>query len=509
MSLPTTKGSRNRGTLAALLLLGALVSTLFVPRAEAVARAITELIDVPPDVAATPEGEQLQNAQTQFRAYLAEREFDEALEQAKSVVELSARIWGGETRQVSQALTNLAIAQSESADHSAAQQNFLSAIETLQAVDGGLVGEGLINPLKGLANTSIAMNDLEGAVPLFERAVHISHVTAGPNNLEQLDSLDSLSRTHFFLGDIRTANRIQDIMYRLQQRRFSADSDQYIDALTRRARWYAMVGDFTEATFAFRRLERTIVKFHGKDDPRLIEPLLELAFVAPRQSTATPGLTPELALKEARRAVHRAVRIARVQSENDPTVLPKTLTAEGDFLLYATATRTARDSYQEAYSITVNNRDLEGLHQELFGEPVPVIRVPIRNVYHVNTTESAMGTYPDRGFVALEFDLNINGRPENIRVLDSVPAGLMDTDVIRKVRRFVFRPGFENGVPTSYQGLTFRHDFRYDERRLTQSEKEYIERIEKSRASRPAPEIDDNMPSNTTLPGQETPAPEI
>ncbi|MEL6367628.1 MAG: TonB family protein [Pseudomonadota bacterium] len=120
-----------------------------------------------------------------------------------------------------------------------------------------------------------------------------------------------------------------------------------------------------------------------------------------------------------------------------------------------------------------------------------------------------MGTYPDRGFVALEFDLNINGRPENIRVLDSVPAGLMDTDVIRKVRRFVFRPGFENGVPTSYQGLTFRHDFRYDERRLTQSEKEYIERIEKSRASRPAPEIDDNMPSNTTLPGQETPAPEI
>lgn len=481
MSHESKKGSRRARPGLGLLCVFALASPMLAPTALGVARAVTELIEIDDQLIATEQGEQLDAAQNAFRANLADREFDSALEQAKRVVELSLQIWGSEHPNFSRALTNLAIAQSEAADFVSAQQNFVAAIESREAVDGHLVGGELINPLNGLANASIAMNDLEGAVPLFERSVHISHVTAGPNNLEQLDTLDSLSRTHFFLGNIRRANKIQDIMYRLQQRRFSADSDQYIDALMRRARWYAQVGDFTEATFAFRRLERNIMKHHGRDDPRLIDPLIELAFVAPRQSTGTPGMTPEIALKEARRAMKRAVRIARVQNENDPAILPSTLVAEADFLLFATATRSARLSYEEAYALTVSNPDLADLHQELFAEPKPVVRTPIRSVYHRDYSESAMGTYPDRGFVELEFDLNVNGRPNNIRVIESFPAGLMDTDVIRRVRRFVYRPGFANGTPVSFQNVQFRHDFRYDERRLTQSEKEFIERNKQAR----------------------------
>ncbi|MEL7310990.1 MAG: hypothetical protein AAFN07_05745, partial [Pseudomonadota bacterium] len=310
----------------------------------------------------------------------------------------------------------------------------------------------------------------------------ISHVTAGPNNLEQLDTLDSLSRTHYFLGDTRTANKIQDIIFRLQQRRFSADSDQYLDALKRRADWYTQIGNFTEAMFAYRRLERTIAKFHGRDDPRLIEPLVALAFVTPRQTQATPGFTPELALKEARRAVHRAVRIAREQSNSDPALLPSTLVAEGDFLLFATATRTARDSYLEAYNLTNDNPDLSDLHQQLFGEPVAVVTQPMRSVYHLNDGGSGTKAYPNRGFVELEYDLTVSGRPDNLRIVDSEPAGLMDAIVVRNVRRFVYRPTFINGTPIRSFGIRFRHEYRYDESRLSDRERKYIERTERARA---------------------------
>ncbi|MEL7025186.1 MAG: hypothetical protein AAGL69_15730 [Pseudomonadota bacterium] len=445
-----------------------------------VARAQIELIEIEPDVAQSEVGAQLEAAQTLYRTQLASGEREGALDQAKLVVELASRIWGGESPEVAKALTNLAIAQTESADFVAAQQNFVAAIQVQEAAGADIVGKELINPLNGLANASIALNDLEAAVPLFERSVHISHVTAGPNNLEQLDTLDSLSRTHYFLGDTRTANKIQDIIFRLQQRRYSADSDQYLDALKRRADWYTKIGNFTEAMFAYRRLERTIAKYHGRDDPRLIEPLVALAFVTPRQTQATPGFTPELALKEARRAVHRAVRIAREQGAGDPSLLPATLVAEGDFLLFATATRTARQSYLEAYNLTVNNPDLKSLHESLFAEPNAVVTQPIRSVYHIN--DSGTRSYPDRGFVELEYDLTVSGRPDNLRIVDSQPAGLMDAIVVRNVRRFVYRPTFVNGTPTRSYGVRYRHEFRYDDSRLSERERKYIERTERARA---------------------------
>lgn len=481
MSHESKKGSRRAKPGLGLLCIFALVSPMLAPSALGVAQAVTELIEIDDQLIATEQGEQLDAAQNAFRANLADREFDAALEQAKRVVELSLQVWGPEHPNFSRALTNLAIAQSQAADFISAQQNFVAAIESREAVDGHLVGEELINPLNGLANASIAINDLEGAVPLFERSVHISHVTAGPNNLEQLDTLDSLSRTHFFLGNIRRANKIQDIMFRLQQRRFSADSDQYIDALMRRARWYAQVGDFTEATFAFRRLERNIMKHHGRDDPRLIDPLIELAFAAPRQSTNTPGMTIEIAIKEARRAIKRAVRIAREHHEDDPTVLPSTLVSEGDFLLFANQVRSASSSYQEAYALTVGNPELASLHQQLFTEPKPIMRTPIRSVYHRDYSESSIGRYRDRGYVEFKFDISINGRPTNIQLVDSHPAGLMDRAVLREVRRSVYRPSFLNGVPTRSEDMQFRHDFRYDEELLTQHEKQFIKRNKQAR----------------------------
>ncbi|MEL7310989.1 MAG: tetratricopeptide repeat protein, partial [Pseudomonadota bacterium] len=168
-----------------------MLAWVLAPQVEAeVARAVTELIEIEPEVAETEVGEELAAAQTLFRAQLSGGEYEAALDQAKRVVELTARIWGGESPQVAKALTNLAIAQSETADFVAAQQNFVAAIQVQEAAGTDIVGKELINPLNGLANASIALNDLEAAVPLFERSVHISHVTAGPNNLEQLDTLD-------------------------------------------------------------------------------------------------------------------------------------------------------------------------------------------------------------------------------------------------------------------------------------------------------------------------------
>ncbi|MEL6870843.1 MAG: tetratricopeptide repeat protein, partial [Pseudomonadota bacterium] len=296
------------------------------------AAAVPEVIELTDDERAGPAGAALDHEQTKFRSLLSEGEYDAALESAKLAVALTSQVWGTESNQLGQALTNLAIAQTEVNNFPAAQQNFEAAIRVYEQAERSLVSSELINPLRGLADTQIAMSQYEAAIPLFERAIHISHVTDGPTNLQQIQDMDALSRAHFFSGSAARATSIQEKMYRLQQRKFSANSEGYAEALDRRANWFTEIGDFTQATYTLRRLERVLGETYGRDDPRLIPVLIRLSFVANKQADGPTTLTPEIAEKEARRAINRAVRIARTQAEDNPQLLARTLTQRGDFL---------------------------------------------------------------------------------------------------------------------------------------------------------------------------------
>lgn len=468
-------------------LVGVAIVTLSTICSAFAGRAVPEVIALSEAVKAQPTGEALAKEQDNFRSLFSDGEFDSALESAKQVVALTSEVWGTQSEQLGQALTNLAIAQTEVSNFVAAQQNFEAAIRVHELADRSLVSPSLINPLRGLASTRVALSDFEEAIPLYERAIHVSHVTAGPSNLNQVEDMDALSRAHFFIGEAKEANTIQEKMYRLQQRNFSTNSDGYLTALDRRARWFTEIGDFTQATYTLRRLERVIAQTYGRDDIRLIQPLIRLSFVTSKQDTSSAGLTPEIASKEARRAVNRAVRIARVHEQTDPSLLARTLASRGDFLLTTNAVRTAANSYRESFETIQAHEQIADLADELYAKPKIVAREPIRPVYHTAAGNLPTGSYPNQGFVEVAFDTNSVGRPIRVRITDSNPAGLMDSAVMRGVRRFVYRPQYVNGKPVVAQGLTFRHDFRYDDRRLTQSEKAYIERAEAARAKqRPA-----------------------
>ncbi|MEO0616901.1 MAG: tetratricopeptide repeat protein, partial [Pseudomonadota bacterium] len=282
--------------------------------------------------------------------------------------------------------------------------------------------------------------------------------------------IDGDRRVDFFQGDLDTASDMQDTIFRLRQRRFSEESDQYVDALIQRATWYSRLGDFEEAVQAYRRLERSISKKHGNDSPRLIEPLVALA-------TAAISITElgEPAINEGRRAMARAVRIARDNGEADPERLARTLVKQGDWLSRLNLMRNSRLPYREAWRTMDANPELHALRDELFGSPVPILRVPFRSIYGQRVNEPADAErFPQRGYADVAFDVDSLGRPLNVRIVGGNPPGLMDGHLRRQIRRFRFRPAFQDGQPVLYTGLAYRHPFRYDESRFTDRERDVV-----------------------------------
>ncbi len=449
--------------------------------------AVPEIILLTEAEAATDTGAALARAQTDFRQNLGSDD-EAALVNAKEIVALCVNLWGDTDHRLAQALTNLAIVQAQTGAHAVARDNFRNAIRVHEVAENSIVSPRLINPLRGLASANIALNEMGRAIPLYERAIHISHVNSGPNNLEQIADLAALSQTHYFLTDIDRATSIQNNLYRLQQRRYSRGSDQYVDMVLDRARWYAKIGQVDDARRDYKLVQRLLIEQNGPDAIQLIDPLIEMAFAAPGQrdnSKVFNSVEQNLELiYDGQRAVVRAIGVARANGAERPDVLTNTLTRAGDWMIYAGESRKARLAYQEAWEIADATPSLHLWRDEILARPEPIVRTPIRTIYDKNfkPTANVATAMPDRGFVEVSFSVNAFGKPINVVTTNSEPPGLMESDVVRSVRRFLYRPAIRNGKTVVFDGVSYRHDYRFNQSRLSESDRIYIERVRSQRA---------------------------
>lgn len=431
--------------------------------------AVPEFIELTEADLQTPLGVELAEAQAAFRAGLNE-DPGRTLEIAKDIVALTREAFGGEHDHVSRALTNLAIVQAQNADFETAAENYATVIDTRERASRSILSGELVNPLLGLAGARMSLGDIDGAIPALERAIHICHVNEGPETLSQIEIVDALSRAHFFNGDLDKADELQDVVFRLRARRADDDPEHYLDALDYRARWYSRLHRHREATRFYRRLVRAISDRYGEEDPRLIQPLLSLADVSGMYTDRWGMFFP------GRRALARAVRIARANADASATRLAMTLVDQGDWYTARYMGRYTRAPYQEAWQILNGDPALHHLRDQLFAAPVLILRSRLRPIYGVR--EGASIIRPERftaeGYVDVTFDVDRLGRPRNARVVFADPAGLMDQHVRYQVRQFRYRPAYEDGRPRDFEGVSYRHTFRYDASALTDREKRRI-----------------------------------
>ena len=418
----------------------------------------TDAQDEPEDEAAPTEAEVLAEF-ARFRELLAEENYDEADISAKRVVQMSIQIYGPQSRETAKALNNLAIVQHSNQQFDAAIQNFTSAIEILEVVEDRL-NEELVNPLQGLGAAQLGAGRPDRAARTFDRATHITHVNEGPHNIGQIEILESLAEANVRLGDIKTARDILDRIHMLNVRHFENDVLGLLPSLMRRASWQHRAGYYNDERATYRRAIRIIEDSAGKNDPKLVGPLVRLGksfyYFEPlsdnlKRPIATSG---QVYLK-------RANRIAEATEDMSWLEKAETKLALADYYTVSDEHSRARRYYKEVWDELSTSEDRIGMRNELMGEPKPVWEEPLPAA----TTAAGTAQRPDdlaTGVITVNYTVSPRGRVHVIKT-EAEPIEFTDMQrmVHREIRRRAFRPAIVDGVPVESGNQLFRHEFQY------------------------------------------------
>lgn len=429
------------------------------------------------DVDEETDAERLSRLFTLYMDAISDRMFEEADSLAKQIVELAISTYGLDSEESASALTNLAIAQHGIRDFESAILNYESAIGILERIENRLA-RNLINPLRGLGAAQLASGRPDLARDTFNRAVHISHVNDGPHNLEQIETLESLAETYMSVGELDEAVDIQKRIYYLQARNVDVDSLDIIPALRTRAGWQHRMQLFDQERFTWRRILSVIEDNKGSDSLDLIDPLTQLGnsylFVGfndtPYVQTASVS-SGEIYLK-------RAVRVAEANPDAGWKVLTDTMLELGDYYMRSARPNRGQRVYEEVWALLTEQAsqgdDAALAERAEVLETATVLQdVAPPLIFGGDPAVPITGRPPgyETGRAVYEYTVSTRGRPVDITLVNSDPAGLDDmySTIARDVRQLMYRPRFENGEVTVTDNVTYTHVFYYREADLPES----------------------------------------
>jgi hypothetical protein len=387
--------------------------------------------------------------------------FLEADTLAKQIIELSIKVFGINS---AKALTNLAIAQHGNKEYEAAERNFRASIDIIERISDRL-NSALINPLKGLGATQLAIGRPDMARASFQRAVHLSHVNDGPHNLDQLDVLESMAEIYLAVGEHKEAVDVQERMYSIQARKLEPHSMDILPALQNQAQWQHRLQLYDRERLTLRRIIDVIERHHGKNDLRLIPPLNTLGksylFITP----AEYDMQPDISVASGETYLRRANRIAEKNPDSDWQIHEQTLLALGDYYVLSARPNRAARIYKELWVLLSEDEERLGNRRDHL-EKVNVLQEIYPPKYY--RSEQVDKEFPDEedfetGIVSFGFTVSSAGRAINIIHLETQPPEFEDmrNRVRRNLRRLVYRPRVADGTMVNTPEMTFTHEFLY------------------------------------------------
>ncbi|MEM8983881.1 MAG: TonB family protein [Pseudomonadota bacterium] len=382
-----------------------------------------------------------------------------AVDASKRLVVMNMETHGRESLETARALSTLAGAQSLAGDTTAARENYQAAITIIEFLQDHLSVE-LIDPLTGLGRTTLNAKRPDLATDALERALHVNQVNVGPQNLEQLPLLNDLTEAYYQLGDFKQVKALQRFAVALYERQYPNDDNKsIIPALYRRAAWLNRMGLYVDEQRTYNKIIRIVERVDGRSSLDLIPALTRLG------RTYLFAAEPDAILTGQRR-LKRAINIAKKNPESTEILHAETELALGDFHTLTGDRTNARRAYVRAWDL-LTSEDLTLLTErdKRFDNPQPLRRVdaPVDEFKSTAGAElrESLGRTPQTGYVTVAYDVNARGNPENLRVVESFPKGLKDREALAWVRKFRFRPRFEERKPVRTRDEEYRYEFRF------------------------------------------------
>ena len=331
--------------------------------------------------------------------------------------------------------------QRDRAELDDAQASYLEGISELVAEHGDF-SPMLIEPYAELARIYLLSDQPVEAITVLEEARRVTQRNSGLFNLEQVALLDELGRAHLLMGDTLEALNLQRERLTVALRRFGEDDPRTIPFRNDLADYY----DRSRMRMLAREEYEVVVDIlrenFGADDGRLLDPLSHMTAI-------------DILLGETRAARRQLQRVLESSTNATPSQRAGALAVLGDRELSRRRTEAAAEYYRESYAELAAEQP--SLAADFFAAPRLIYFVPPPTPVDRQRNRRPYAW----GSIEARFSVSADGRATDVSVVNSDPAGLMDTQYARRLAEARFRPRFVDGEPAITPTVSYSHEFRY------------------------------------------------
>lgn len=374
-------------------------------------------------------------------ALSAEDGAEAGVQLASKALEASRIAYGPKDPRTITPLINLAHTRQRAGAVAAALLDYHAAMDLAEAA-GGPRDPRLYEAWNGAAYAHLAASQYESAAEAYETALQLHRVNQGLYSVEQIDLLHALAIAARASGKNEDADEWQIRRLDVGQHEYGLGTPEVAQLYLSVGRWFRNVGRVADA-IGLHALAVEIYERKSKDDPQLIEPLIELALSGSERrremdQAPLPGnLQPAAALS-------RAEKLAETRSDGTPAERARTLIRIGDVHMSLARREPALRVYAKAAALLASVGE-----KPPFDEPVFLNFRPPR-------PEPIPG---NAGYVLAEFAVDANGKVRDVKIIENKPTVLPATvgaSLSTALRAARLRPRIENGKTVPSQGLRYR-----------------------------------------------------
>jgi hypothetical protein len=343
------------------------------------------------------------------------------------------------------------------------EQAYTRAIEAIESSGGAYAGK-LSEPLLSLALTLQSQERHTQAIALFRRGIHLTRVNEGLYCVQQVPLLQGEIASHLAVQDYAMVDERQDYLYRVQTRS-SAAGDGLTDALMQQAQWQYDAYQLGLGAPKYLRLlnmhelyrqawGHVAAEQNGeKTSVKLLPPLLGMLktqyLIA---GYSEQGLDRAFSDDERPPEALLQFNAYRVQSYRqgnniieaiariEPNIA-QTQVMLGDWSLWNGRSKDAWQAYRRAETELAGEDDAQVQLQKVFSQPIALPDIP-----RLAQLPPAVDT--KEADIVLEFTVDKKGRVQDLeRLDDNEESAKQAKQLMKQVRKTIFRPRFTNGQP--------------------------------------------------------------
>lgn len=374
-------------------------------------------------------------------AILAEDGAAASVTLATRALSASSAAYGQRDSRLSAPLVNLSTARQRAGDVPGALRDYQSAIDLIEA-GGGPRDPRLFEAWYGLGYASLYAGSYRAAADALATALQLHRVNQGLYSAGQLDVLHALALALRANGKTEDADQVQLRRMEVATRVYGAESPELAKLFISGGRWFRGSGHYGQSVH-LHGLALAIFQEKDKNDPRLIEPLIEIA-LSGSERRRDPDELPAPGVLQPGAALAQAERLAAARTDGSAIERSAALVRIGD--VHWLIGR--RDQALRAYSKAAAVLAPEG-RQPPFAQPSFIsFRVP------------RPAPLPEGdGFVLAEFGVETDGDTREVRIVESQPATIpasVGASLVSALRQARMRPQISNGKPVASSAVRYR-----------------------------------------------------